>query len=233
MKGVYLMGGYPDSRTFSRACAAARNAGFDFIEIGVPHNDPVADGPVIAHTHLDALARGIHPADALDAARQASSLGMRLYVMCYANAVYSFGPAEFSASMSGVLRGVIIPDLPRRHHDLFAQKGLALPVIPFVTLESRMDDIAALSSTEADFIYFIGLRGITGQAADLCNGELTGALASLRRAARAKIIIGFGIKTSEHAHAALSLADGFVVGTEAVRRQHNPDELERYLRSLA
>jgi tryptophan synthase alpha subunit len=47
-----------------------------------------------------------------------------------------------------------------------------------------------------------------------------------------KLIIGFGIKTAADAEKALGIGDGFVVGTEAVKRQKRPEELQEYLNLL-
>ncbi len=44
MRGIYLVGGYPDRETFRQCLCAVLEAGPDFVEVGIPFNDPVADG---------------------------------------------------------------------------------------------------------------------------------------------------------------------------------------------
>ena len=43
MKGIYIPGGYPDRDTFRQYLKDIEQAGFDFVEIGIPFSEPVAD----------------------------------------------------------------------------------------------------------------------------------------------------------------------------------------------
>ena len=45
--GFYLMGNYPDKDTFIESAVKGLEY-FDFIEVGIPFSDPIADGDVIA-----------------------------------------------------------------------------------------------------------------------------------------------------------------------------------------
>ncbi|HOO70314.1 MAG TPA: tryptophan synthase subunit alpha [Spirochaetota bacterium] len=231
MKGIYIVGGYPDRETFKECCIAVADAGFDFIEIGIPFNDPLADGPVIAEAQLEAVRAGV---TAETVARDLAELRLPLktYVMTYANIIYSLGMDRFSALFKDLASGLIIADLPNRMQDVFFGQGLSIPVIPFATLESREDDIEKAAAAGGDFIYFIGLRGITGSQADFSAPEMKQKVDLLRRASSKKIIIGFGVKGPAEAAAALKLGDGYVIGTEAVRRQKDMGEFKKFLNGL-
>lgn len=233
MRGIYIVGGYPDRDAFRQRFADVCEAGFDFVEIGIPFNDPLADGPVIAGAQLAAVRSGITAETVAEDLRRLVNYPVRKYIMTYANIVYSTGMRRFSDMFGGIVDGIIIADLPNRMCDLFFGQGLSIPVIPFATLESRESDIEAAARSEADFIYFVGLRGITGSTADFSSPEMKEKVASLRRATSKKIVIGFGVKGPADASSALGLGDGYVIGTEAVRRQNDPVEFRRYLASLA
>ncbi len=56
--GFYLVGNYPDQETFLQAAIEGLRY-FDFIEIGLPFSDPVADGPVLASASHKALEAGV------------------------------------------------------------------------------------------------------------------------------------------------------------------------------
>jgi tryptophan synthase alpha chain len=232
MKGIYLTGGYPDSRTFRTCCEAVASSGFSFIEVGIPFNDPIADGPVIAGAIHESLRGGATPAAVMDDIERLKDLRLKKFVMTYANVIYSCGIREFSDRMAPFLDGVIIPDLPNRMSGLFYDSGFAIPIVPFATLESRESDIDAMNSSPSEIIYFIGVRGITGAQSDFAAPELIDKIGMIRRRTGKKIIIGFGIKTGSDAMQARSVGDGFVVGTEAVRRQRDPAVLREYLDSL-
>ena len=52
---IYLMAGVPDAKGTIEAVKMAERAGADFIEIGLPFSDPLADGPVIQAAGIRAL----------------------------------------------------------------------------------------------------------------------------------------------------------------------------------
>ncbi len=232
MKGIYLVGGYPDREGFKEAARVVAERGFDFLEVGIPFNDPVADGPVIAEAALSVIEAGVTPEMIMEDVRSIRDLPLKKYVMTYANIVDAFGLERFSREGEGLLSGVILADLPNRMRPAFCASGLSLPVIPFATLETREKDQDLLAEAEGDFIYFIGLRGITGARADFRDPDLISKVEQIRDACGKPIVIGFGIKDRGDVEAALAAGDGFVVGTEAVRRQDDPDALRKYLLSL-
>ena len=232
MKGMYLVGEYPDRATFMECCRVVAASGFDFIEVGIPFNDPITEGPVIAAAIGRALKGGVTPDGVMDAIALLD-VGIPLYVMTYANIIHSRGIGRFSARLAPHLRGVIVPDLPNRMARRFREGGLAIPIVPFATLDTRASDIETMNESESEFVYFVGLRGITGARSDFTSPELVEKARMLRRGIDKKIVIGFGIKTPDDARQAMALGDGFVIGTEAVRRQDDPAALGTYLGQFA
>jgi tryptophan synthase alpha chain len=232
MKGIYLAGGYPDAGTFKECFRAVVNNGFDFIEIGIPFNDPTADGPVIARAIHASLESGVTPDRVMKDVLSLSDSGIKKYIMTYANIIYSYGIRAFSERMACCLDGVIIPDLPNRMTPLFYDSGFGIPIVPFATLESRESDIKLMNKSNSEIIYFIGVRGITGSQSNFTSPELLDKIRMIRENTDKKVIIGFGIKTADDARQALSIGHGYVVGTEAVLRQKDPEKLNDYLQSL-
>ncbi len=232
MRGIYLAGGYPDAGTFRKCFGAVVRNGFDFIEIGIPFNDPTADGPVIARAIHASLESGMTPERVMEEILSLSDAGIKKYVMTYANIIYSYGIRAFSERMSGCLDGVIIPDLPNRMTPLFYDSGFGIPIVPFATLESRLSDIELMNRSQSEIIYFIGVRGITGSRSDFTSPELLDKIRMIKENTDKKVIIGFGIKTADDARQALAIGNGYVVGTEAVLRQKDPEKLNDYLASL-
>jgi tryptophan synthase alpha chain len=232
MKGIYLAGGYPDTDTFMDCFHAVASSGYDFIELGIPFNDPIADGPVIAHAIHSSLKNGVTTETIMENIVNVDHVRIKKYVMTYANIIYSYGIKKFSDRMSGCLAGIIIPDLPNRMTHLFYDSGFQIPIVPFATLETRESDMDMINKSKSEIVYCIGVRGITGARSDLTSPELVTKIRMIKENTNKKIIIGFGIKTSDDANQALSIGDGYVVGTEAVRRQTDPASLKDYLVSL-
>ena len=232
MRGIYLLGGYPDRKIFMDCARRVSDAKFDFLEIGLPFNDPVADGPVIASAGAKALASGVTTEQILSDTIELAQLPIKKFIMTYANIPHALGIENFSQRLKGYIEGIIIPDLPNRMSGFFRHAGMRIPIVPFATLETRKEDLAALNESESPFIYFVGVRGTTGSSSNIDSSEISEKLHEIRTLTRKPIILGFGIKTRADADKALEMADGFVIGTEAVRRQEDPDLLEEYLRTI-
>src|SRR6201985_2981244 len=56
---IYFTAGYPALNTTLDIAEALEKAGVDFLEIGFPYSDPVADGPTIQHSSEKALENGM------------------------------------------------------------------------------------------------------------------------------------------------------------------------------
>ena len=233
MKGIYLVGGYPDRDAFKERLATIQSMGFDFVEIGLPFSDPVADGPVIAGAMEQVLAAGTSVDDILTDMAAVPVNGCDRYLMTYANVVYRYGTALLAERVNGNVKGIILPDVPVRMQPVMANLGLNVPQVPFVTPESRAEDLAVIGKQTPPFIYFIGVRGITGGAATPETPAVRKQVAAIRRQSGAPVVLGFGIRTAEQAAAALKVADGFVIGTAAVEKQHDKDLYREYLEDIA
>jgi tryptophan synthase alpha chain len=232
MRGIYIVGGYPDREGFKERFVSVADCGYDFIEVGLPFNDPVADGPVIAEAINRSLERGATIDGIIDDVIKLKGIGIKKYIMTYSNIVYSYGISAFSSRLKEYIDGIIIADLPNRMMYRMYDGGFEIPIIPFATLETRISDIELIKRSKGDFIYFVGIRGITGGKADFASRELLEKIKMLRGETDKKIVIGFGIKTADDVKMAMEISDGFVVGTESVRRQESSAEFTGYIKSL-
>ena len=105
----YVMAGTPDPRSFPLALSAVSEPA-DAIEVGLPYSDPLMDGPVIADAARRAIAAGVGPIEALDAAGVG---GPPKIAMTYYNPVHRMGEKEFCARVRDAgVGGLIVPDLP-------------------------------------------------------------------------------------------------------------------------
>ncbi|HOJ49731.1 MAG TPA: tryptophan synthase subunit alpha [Spirochaetota bacterium] len=229
MRGIYIVGGYPDKESFLKIADIVLNK-MDFIEIGIPFSDPVADGPIISSAINNILGK-INVKEIIDITKLLGK-EKNIFYMTYSNIIYSYGIKKFSDEVKNYIKGIIIADLPNRLHDFFYQRGLEIPIIPFITPESRESDIKEIIKYRPPFIYFIGIRGITGSKADLDNSEIIDKIKVIKKLTDIPVIIGFGIKGKKDAKKAISIADGFVIGTEAVKVQNNLQLFIDFVNSL-
>src|SRR3954465_13675114 len=93
---IYYTAGYPAINTTIDIAEALEKAGVDFLEIGFPYSDPVADGPTIQHSSQVALENGMNLNrlfDELKDIRQRVSIPILL--MGYVNPMVQYGVDRF------------------------------------------------------------------------------------------------------------------------------------------
>jgi tryptophan synthase alpha chain len=212
----------PDRETMRQILHGLPAAGADLIEIGVPFTDPVADGPTVQKASLRGLAAGatLPGTLALVAGFRQTDQTTPIILMGYLNPIEQYGPSRFckDAAAAGV-DGLIIVDLPSEESDLIAADAAAnhLDIIRLIaptTDDARLPLVLAGSS---GFVYYVSITGITGTAR-ATDADLAAALPRLRRATTLPIAIGFGIRTPQHAAAAVTIADAAVVGSALIER---------------
>ncbi|GAB4585145.1 tryptophan synthase subunit alpha [Nocardia sp. IFM 10818] len=216
----YLPAGFPTVDGGIAAVETVLTSGADIIEVGLPHSDPVLDGPVIQTADDIALRGGVRIADVMRTVREAyRSTGKPVLVMTYWNPVDRYGIERFAAELADAGgAGCILPDLPvqeseewRRHA---AAHGLATVFVatPSSTTE-RLDEIARAGS---GFIYASALMGVTGTRTSVgaTAGELT---RRLRSVTDLPICVGIGISDAAQAAEVATFADGVIVGSALVK----------------
>lgn len=208
----FLTGGFPDIATSAALLRCTRDA--DFVEIGLPFSDPVADGPTICRTSEIALAQGMHAErlfELLDAVRERPPV----IVMTYLNPVLAYGAEAFlrRASAAGV-EGLILTDVPPEDGGMLFRSahehGVAMVLLVSPTTPaSRMRYIA---SSATGFLYCVSVAGTTGARRVVGDGARD-TVSRLRRISSLPVVVGFGISTPEHVRQTLRYADGVVVGS--------------------
>src|SRR2546430_16803393 len=96
--GIYLTVGYPDRASTAALLRAALDGGADFLELGVPFSDPLADGATVQRASETALANGVTLADCLDPARAiVAERDVPVLLMGYTNPFEQYGYGRFAA----------------------------------------------------------------------------------------------------------------------------------------
>src|SRR4029434_1498715 len=112
--------GYPNREATLDMIQALAAAGADFFEIGIPHSDPLADGPIIQTATYTALTQGTTVADCLAMVRELRARGVDqpFCAMTYYNPLFSYGIQRFvDDAVAAGLDGLIVPDLPPEEGD--------------------------------------------------------------------------------------------------------------------
>jgi len=217
----FFTAGDPDPETTLRLFAGLEDAGADVVELGVPFSDPIADGPTIQASYTRVLERGRKLADVFAMVRRARDVcPLPVVGMVSYSIVYKMGFEVFlDRALECGMDGATIPDLPIEEAEglfpLARERDFRL--ICFVTPATTAARCAMVVEQAQGFIYYISVRGITGERTELPD-DLVSHIAQLKSLTEVPIAVGFGISTPEQAAHVAQAADGVIVGSAIVKR---------------
>lgn len=216
----YLPAGFPTVDGGVRAVTAMVEGGCDVVEVGLPHSDPVLDGPVIQTAVDVALRQGIRITDVLRTVREAAAAGAPVLVMTYWNPVDRYGVERFAADLAAAGgAGCILPDLPVEESDAWrkAAEEHGLATVFVVAPSNRDDRLARITEAGTGFVYAASLMGVTGTRASV--GEQAEDLVRRTRATTdLPVCVGLGVSNATQAAEVAAFADGVIVGSAFVKR---------------
>ena len=218
--GIFLTAGDPDFETSLNIIENLPSKGVDFIEIGMPFSDPMADGPSIQLSSQRALKSGMNINKCLNLVKNFRNKNNNtpIILMGYYNPIYIYGKERFVQDCIEIgVDGLIIVDLPPEEDDEFynfsEEKGLNC--IRLITPTTNKDRLGKVLLNANGFVYYVSITGITGTQTPDVN-EVSYNLEKLKPFTDLPIIIGFGIRTPEQASSMAKIADGIVVGSAVV-----------------
>jgi tryptophan synthase alpha chain len=215
---IYFTAGYPEKGSTVGIIHSLQDKGVDFIEVGFPFSDPLADGPVIQQTSHQAISNGMTLGLLLDQLKEAGpDITIPLILMGYLNPVMQMGMEAFcrKAHEAGV-SGIILPDLPIEEYEaqyatLF--RSCNLHMIFLVTPETVTERIRKIDSLSSGFIYAVSSSSTTGRQ-DSFSGEQTDYLKRLNAMnLRNPVMTGFGIHNSKTLQTVWEYTSGAIIGT--------------------
>ncbi|MEG3626178.1 tryptophan synthase subunit alpha [Streptomyces poriticola] len=218
---AYLPAGFPTVDGGIDAVRAALDGGADIVEVGLPHSDPVLDGPVIQTADDIALRGGVRIADVLRTVREAhAATGKPILVMTYWNPVDRYGVERFTTELAEAGgAGCILPDLPVQESALWrehAEKhGLATVFV--VAPSSRDARLAEITAAGSGFVYAASLMGVTGTR-ETVSSQAEDLVRRTRATTDLPVCVGLGVSDAVQASEVAGFADGVIVGSAFVKR---------------
>lgn len=213
---VYYMAGFPALEDTVRLGKYLEQAGVDFLEIGFPFSDPIADGSTIQQAAQKALQNGMNLHILFEQLGTWMDRQVPLFLMGYLNPVLQFGIDAFLEKCAALkIRGLILPDMPiefyLRH---FEKKMQALDIqsVFLITPATKTERILYLDNLTTGFLYVVSSFAITGQQVTLqAHQAFYERLQAL--ALKNRLIMGFGIQDRNTYEYACQYASGAIVGT--------------------
>ena len=205
----------------------------DILELGFPHNTPIADGGQIQGSSHRALKNGIKLKDVFQIVKQfkKNNPSKPLILMGYFNLIYQNGENNFlkSCKLSGV-DGLIIVDLPYPENKIFANKckKKSINFIQLLSPTTSKERMKKIVKDSHDMIYYISMLSTTGGKLKVSPKKILKNYNIIKRVnPRKNLVIGFGI--TDKTISALKSANGLVVGsmlcktiTNSLKMRQNP-----------
>ena len=205
----------------------------DILEVGVPHNTPVADGSQIQTSAYRAIKNGIKINDIFKIVKEfkKSKKTKPIILMGYYNMIFQYGENKFLRKCKEVgVNGLIVVDLPWPENKKFSNK-CKKKLINFIQLLSpttSKDRLKKIVKDSHDMIYYISMLSTTGGKLKVSSKKILDNYFKIKKIDPKKnCVIGFGI--TEKTISNLKSADGLVVGsaickeiTKCINKGQNP-----------
>jgi tryptophan synthase alpha chain len=229
---IYFTAGYPAINTTLDIAEALEKSGVDFLEIGFPYSDPVADGPVIQHSSQKALENGMSLNLLFDQlAGLRKRVGIPVMLMGYVNPIVQYGVERFCKKAAEVgVDGIIVPDLPMYEYEKLYSgffKDNNLSNIFMVTPQTSEERIRKIDELSNSFIYLLSASIITGTNVQVSSGVEDYYKRIKAMQLKNPVIFGFGITDNKSFTKACEYARGAIVGTAFVKLLGTEDYLEK------
>ena len=241
--GVFLTAGYPSLEYSKDIFKKILDAEVDFIEIGLPFSDPMADGPLIQHSSQIAIEQNTSVEECFKLVKEIRKINneIPIILMGYYNPIHYYGNLKFikKAVLSGI-DGLIIVDLPMEEDEEFYNLSYKnnLPLIRLVTPTTDEERLKKILKNAYGFVYYVSVTGITGTKSASVN-DVKNKIKVIKKITNLPVIAGFGIKNSMDAKKMSSISDGIVIGSslvnkieEVYKKKNGLNEIFNFLKSF-
>ena len=241
--GVFLTAGYPSLEYSKDIFKKILDAEVDFIEIGLPFSDPMADGPLIQHSSQIAIKQNTSVEKCFNLVKEIRKINndIPIILMGYYNPIHYYGNLKFikKAVLSGI-DGLIIVDLPMEEDEEFYNLSYKnnLPLIRLVTPTTDEERLKKILKNAHGFVYYVSVTGITGTKSASVN-DVKNKIKVIKKITNLPVIAGFGIKNSMDAKKMSSISDGIVIGSslvnkieEVYKKKNGLNEIFNFLKSF-
>ena len=221
MLSLYFCAGHPTPDSTVPVIKTLARRGIDFIEVGIPFSDPMADGPVIQDAATKSLLGGMTLRKLFSELQDIrSEVDIPLILMGYMNPIYHYGFEAFFRRCAEIgIDGVIMPDLPFRDY-LEQVKPIAdrwdVRVIMLITPETSDERIRFIDEHTDGFIYMVSSAATTGMQKEFDASKQAYFSRVESMGLKHPRMIGFGISNRQTLEAAQRNAAGAIIGSKFV-----------------
>ena len=236
---IYFTCGYPKLDDTTKVISALEKSGVDFIEVGLPYSDPLADGPTIQESSQKALENGINLDiifEQLLAIKETNKTP--LVLMGYLNQMLKYGEDKFCKKIIECgIDTVIIPDLPmiefeNHYQKLFNTYGITNVFL--ITPHTSEERIKKIDSYSKAFIYVVASASITGAKGEISKEQIGYFERIKAMNLQGKLVIGFGISDKSTFNTACNYANGAIIGSAFIKNlgKNGVDKITDFIKPI-
>ncbi|MDC0525153.1 tryptophan synthase subunit alpha [Pelagibacteraceae bacterium] len=205
----------------------------DIVELGFPHNTPVADGNQIQNSSYRALTNGIKFKNVFQIVKKFKKINPNkpIILMGYFNLIYQMGENNFLKNCKNSnVDGLIIVDLPYPENKKFSVKckKKSINFIQLLSPTTSKERAKKIIMDSHDMVYYISMLSTTGGKLKVSPKKILQNFNKIKKINPKKnLVIGFGI--TDKTISSLKWADGLVVGsmlcktiTNSLKMRQNP-----------
>ena len=215
---IYFTSGYPMLDDTIKVIQELSNSGVDFIEVGLPYSDPLADGPTIQESSQKALTNGINLDIVFDQLMTIKETNKTpLVLMGYLNKLLKYGEDKFCQKVVECgIDTLILPDLPMVEYEnhykaLFDRYGINNVFL--ITPQTNQERIHKIDGYTKSFIYMVASSSITGAKGEISQQQIEYFQRIKSMNLQSKLIIGFGISDHQTFSTACEYGSGAIIGS--------------------
>jgi tryptophan synthase alpha chain len=223
------MAGDPSLESLPQLLSDAKALGLEAIEIGLPHSDPIADGPVLQAAAHRAIARGATPLRVLKALAGLTD-SPDIILFTYLNPLLQLGAPQLKALLAPTpVKALLVVDLPFGEEAAFEAdlRAAGYPMIPLLAPTTSLARARQILADRPDpgpsapfaqrFAYVVARLGVTGTGQGTDLGPVARRVADLRTLSERPWAVGFGLSDAGSLTAVRRLGATPVIGSALVR----------------
>jgi len=224
----FLMAGDPSLEALPGLLAEARALGLEAVEVGLPHSDPIADGPVLQAAAHRAIGRGATPRRVLESLAGLTD-SPDLILFTYLNPLLQLGLDPLLRLLEPTpVRSLLVVDLPCGEEPGFEAelRAAGYPMVPLLAPTTTPERAKALLDQRPDpgpgapfaqrFAYVVARLGVTGAGPGTDLDPVVARVRDLQGITARPLAVGFGLSDSASLRAVRALGATPVIGSALV-----------------
>jgi tryptophan synthase alpha chain len=236
----FVTAGDPEPGALPELLARFAALGVSTLELGLPHSDPVADGPVLQAAAQRAMAAGATPRRVLQTLAQGGP-SPDLVLFTYFNPLLQLGRDLLPLLRPTPVKALLVVDLPPGEEPGWESelRGAGYPIIPLLSPSTPRARAQALLAARPDpgpghpfaqrFAYVVARMGVTGDGQPLEWDPLRERLRALQAGSDRPLAVGFGLDRPDLLEQVRRLGATPVIGSALVQALHEGQSLEAFL----